>query len=90
MERQDGGNTAVMGAGIKMMVGNVEIMGLEPNNGSARSFTLRRIIVVIPERRAARTRRADGRLLNRAEPTQKTPLIISCFVSVLCCKLIPK
>lgn len=39
METLDRGNTAVMGLGIKMMVGNVEIMVFSLNNSSALNLT---------------------------------------------------
>lgn len=41
---RDGGNTAVMGLGIKTMVGNVEIMVFVLNNSSALNLTLGHII----------------------------------------------
>jgi len=44
MEARDGGNTAVMGRGMKTMVRNVEIMVSVLNNGSALHLTLKHII----------------------------------------------
>lgn len=44
MESRDGGNIAVRGLGIKMMVGNVEIMVSALNNSSALNLTPAHII----------------------------------------------
>lgn len=55
-----------MGRGIKIMVGNMEIMVSTLNNSSALNLTLGHIIPG-----AARKPRAAGRPLNRAEPVQQ-------------------
>lgn len=88
MESRDGGNIAVRGLGIKMMVGNVEIMVSALNNSSALNLTPGHIIPGCP--RAPCCQDASS-CWTPAEPGRARNFITNQrFVSIQSHKLIPK
>lgn len=88
MESRDGGNIAVRGLGIKMMVGNVEIMVSALNNSSALNLTPGHII---PGRPRAPCCQDASSCWTPAEPGRARNFITNQrFVSIQSHKLIPK